>query len=154
MPTESGCKQGRRWSACHAARTGSVWLRVPASGAAAIGQRRVGVSMPTGSRCNLRFELVCISCNTITAVAACAARLAVAIQSRRVGAGNIRLREECALPPQYHHRGSCTSLDANRASSLVCVSCSPHRQFSVKSPRQRCCHNTITDEAACSISFL
>ena len=31
---------------------------------------------------------------TITAVAACAARLAVAIPSRRVGAGNVRLREE------------------------------------------------------------
>ena len=123
MATESRCQQGRRWSACHAARTGNVRLRVSASGAAAIGQRRVGVSMPTGSRCHLRFELVCISCNTFAAVAACAARLAVAIPSRRVGAGNVRLREECALPPQYHHRGSCTSLDANRESSLVCISC-------------------------------
>ena len=43
MPIES-----RRWSAFHAARTGNVRLRVPASGAAAIGQRRVGVLMPTG----------------------------------------------------------------------------------------------------------
>ena len=53
--------------------------------------------MPTGSRCHLRFELVCISCNTITAVAECAASLAVAIPSRRVGAGNVRLREEWGL---------------------------------------------------------
>ena len=97
MPTKSRCQQGRRWSACHAACTGNVRLRVSASGAAAIGQRRVGVSMPTGSRCHLRFELVCISCNTITAVAACAARLAVAIPSRRVGAGNVRLRKEWDL---------------------------------------------------------
>ena len=45
------------------------------------------------------------------------------------------------------------SLDANgesvpARSSLVCMSCCPHRQCRVESPRQRCCLNTITDEAA------
>ena len=47
--------------------------------------------------CAGQFELVCISYNTITAVAACAARLAVAIPSRRVGAGYVRLREDWGL---------------------------------------------------------
>ena len=42
------------------------------------------------------------------------------------------------------------SLDANgesvpARSSLVCMSCCPHRQCSVESPRQRCCRNWPTE---------
>ena len=55
-----------------------------------------------------------------------------------------------AVLPQYHHRGSCMSLDANgesvpARSSLVCMSCCPHRQCSVESPHQRCCRNWPTE---------
>ena len=54
-----------------------------------------------------------------------------------------------AVLPQYHHRGSCMSLDANgesvpARSSLVCMSCCPHRQCSVESPRQWCCRHWPT----------